>query len=45
MIVIMKGIYDQIMRHNVVEYSYITKERLKTTLTAFTFNHLATGDN
>ena len=44
MIVTMEGIYDQIMRHNVVEYSYIT-ERLKTTLTAFTFNHLDTGDN
>ena len=28
------------MRHNVVKDSYISTERLKTTLKAFTFNYL-----
>ena len=38
MIVIMEDIYDQIMRHNVVRDSYISTDRLKTTLKAFSFN-------
>ena len=40
MIVIMEDIYDQIMRHNVVEFSFMSNKRLKTTRKAFTFNYL-----
>ena len=32
------------MRHNVVEYSYISKELLKTTLKAFPFDYLGIDD-
>ena len=38
MIVIMKDIYEQILRHNAIKDSYISHERLKTTPKAFTFN-------
>ena len=41
---IMEDIYDQIMRHNVVKNSYISTERLKTTLKVFTFNYLDIDD-
>ena len=41
---IMEDIYDQIMRHNVVTNSYISTERLKTTLKVFTFNYLDIDD-
>ena len=34
----------QIMRHNVVKDNYISTERLKTTLKAFTFNYLDIDD-
>ena len=44
MIVIMEDICDQIMRHNVVKDSYISTERLKTTLKAFTLNYLDIDD-
>ena len=44
MIVIMEDIYDQIMRHNIVKDSYISRERLKTTLKAFVFNYLDIDD-
>ena len=44
MIVIMEDIYDKIMRHNVVQDSYISTERLKTNLQGYTFNYLDTDD-
>ena len=44
MIVIMEDIYEQILQHNSVKDSYISQERLKTTLKAFTFNNLDIDD-
>ena len=44
MIAIIGDIYDQIMRHNIVKDSYISTERLKITLKAFTFNYLDIDD-
>ena len=44
MIVIMEDIYEQILRHNAIKDSYISQERLKTALKAFTFNYLDIGD-
>ena len=44
MITIIGNIYDQIMRLNVVKDSYISTERLKITLKAFTFNYLDIDD-
>ena len=44
MIVIMEDIYEQIQQHNAITDSYISQERLKTTLKAFTFNYLNVDD-
>ena len=44
MIVIMEDIYEQILGHNAVKDSYISQERLKTTLQAFAFNYLDIDD-
>ena len=44
MIVIMEDIYEQILQHNSIKDSYISQERLKTTLKAFTFNNLDIDD-
>ena len=38
MIVIMEDIYEHIIRQNTIKDSYISQERFKTTLKAFTFN-------
>lgn len=38
--VIMEDIYGQIMQYDVAKDSYISKERLKTTLKASAFNYL-----
>ena len=40
MIVIMEDIYEQILRHNAIIDSYISQERFKTTVSAFTFDYL-----
>ena len=44
MIVIMEDIYEQMLQHNATKDSYISQERLKTALKAFTFNYLDTND-
>ena len=44
MIVIMEDIYEQILRHNSIIDSYISQERFKTTLSAFTFDYLDIDD-
>ena len=44
MIVIMEDIYEQILQHNAIKNSYISNERLKTTMKAFTFNYLDIDD-
>lgn len=38
--VITEDIYGQIMQYDVAKDSYISKERLKTTLKTFAFNYL-----
>ena len=44
MIVIMEDIYEQILRHNAIIDSYISQERFKTTVSAFTFDYLDIDD-
>ena len=44
MMVIMEDIYEQIQQHSAITDSYISQERLKTTLKAFTFNYLNVDD-
>ena len=44
MIVIMEDICEQILQHNAIKNSYISNERLKTTMKAFTFNYLDIDD-
>ena len=44
MIVIMEDISEQILQHNAIKNSYISNERLKTTMKAFTFNYLDIDD-
>ena len=44
MIVIMEDIYEQILWYNAIKDSYISQERLKTALKAFTFNYLDIDD-
>ena len=44
MIVMMEDIYEQILPHNAIKGSYISQERLKTALKAFTFNYLDIDD-
>ena len=44
MIVIMEDIYEQILRHNAIKDSYISQERLKTTLKGYTFNYVDVDD-
>ena len=38
--VIMEDIHGQIMQYDVAKDSYISKERLKTTLVAFNFSYV-----
>ena len=38
--VIMEDIYGQIMQYDVAKDSYISKERVKTTLVAFNFSYV-----
>ena len=44
MIVIIEDIYEQILRHSGTKDSYISQDRLKTTLNAFTFNYVDIND-
>ena len=44
MIVVMEDIHEQILRHDVIKDSYISQERLKTTLKAFAFSYLGIDD-
>ena len=44
MIIIIEDIYEQILWHNAIKNSYISQERLQTTLKAFTFNYLDIDD-